>query len=205
MKPLFFIALLLPLLLLAGCARTDSNAASAQEEESQNQQRSSVEDQKQMWEENFDERSLTDVHAGMEVVIMGTENTDGSILADQIMFGAEGVDFVGMRPGGSFVGASSTESWMPPDETADRGFRPEQFQNMTEEERAQMFEHMRASGRSPGSGNRMRSGGGLQMVRLNGEVVQKDDSGLTLKLEEAGSKLVFFSGETKVFEPKKSE
>jgi len=61
-------------------------------------------------------------------------------------------------------------------------FSRQNFQNLSEEQRQQIFQ-----GRIGGAG------GGL-----SGEVIAKDEQSLTLKTQDGSSKIVFFSGSTKI-------
>ncbi|OGM10534.1 hypothetical protein A2Z67_03010 [Candidatus Woesebacteria bacterium RBG_13_36_22] len=66
------------------------------------------------------------------------------------------------------------------------------FQNLSEEQRQQLLQ-----GNIGGSFQRG-IGGGAGTNFLNGEVIGKDEQSLTLKMPDGGSKIVFFSGSTKI-------
>ena len=71
-------------------------------------------------------------------------------------------------------------------------FSRQNFQNLTSEERQQIFQ-----GNVEGSlqaGVRTRAG----MNFINGEVISKDDQSLTLKTVDGGSSIVFFSDSTQI-------
>ena len=61
-------------------------------------------------------------------------------------------------------------------------FSRQNFQNLSEEERQQLFQR----------GVGMRTGAGF----LNGEVIARDEQSLTLKLPDGSTKIIFFSSST---------
>jgi len=65
-------------------------------------------------------------------------------------------------------------------------------QNLSPEQRQQLFQ-----GNIGGSFQRG-IGGGAGTNFLSGEVITKDEQSLTLKMPDGGSKIVFFSGSTKI-------
>lgn len=65
------------------------------------------------------------------------------------------------------------------------------FQNMTPEERQQRAQQMGTAGVGFGGG---REGSGF----ASGEIISKDDKSVTVKLQDGGSKIIFFSDTTEV-------
>ncbi len=63
------------------------------------------------------------------------------------------------------------------------GGSSQNFQNLSQEQRQQL-----SQGRTGGAGANF----------LNGEVIAKDEQSLTLKMQDGGSKIVFFSDSTKI-------
>ncbi len=61
---------------------------------------------------------------------------------------------------------------------------PQNFQNLSAEQRQQLSQG--------------RTGGGTGANFLNGEVIAKDEQSLTLKMQDGGSKIVFFSDSTQI-------
>ena len=159
------------------------------------------------WNENFEEVNLDDLEIGQQVLVMGIENSDGSIGANQIMIGDNETDF-GEMSGNAPL---REQKEINPDDiknNADRqlpaGFEGqrgnfEQMQNMSDEERAKMREQMTAQ---RGTVGRNRLGNTREITRLIGEIIDKDEISITLKLENIGSRLVFYSNETKVLKIK---
>ena len=68
---------------------------------------------------------------------------------------------------------------------------PQSFQNMTQEQRQQLF----ASGQGAARlGNGARSEGGFS----SGQIIAKDDKSITIKMPDGSSKIVFYSESTKI-------
>lgn len=61
-------------------------------------------------------------------------------------------------------------------------------QDLSSEQRQQIFQANMSGGSQRGSGANF----------LSGEVISKDDKSLTIEMPEGGSKIVFFSGSTKI-------
>ncbi|MBU4332336.1 hypothetical protein KKD19_05810 [Patescibacteria group bacterium] len=167
--------------------------------------------------EMFSEANLSALEIGLKVSIMGAENSDGSIAANQIMIGDSETNFGELGGNMQFGGRNASNTNLensagnqpsqPPQNFEGQRGNFEQFQNMTEEERTKLREEMTAqrggAGMRPNSATgatRMNRGGGT--ARLNGEIIDKDDVSITLKLEDGGSKLVFYSDATKILKVK---
>jgi len=71
------------------------------------------------------------------------------------------------------------------------------FQNLTQEERQQRFAEM-GGGEKGDIGARFKNGGSANGGFMNGEVVLKDDTSLTVKLRDGGSKIIILSSDTVV-------
>ena len=187
--------LVIILLTTAGCSlfnqqQTNDN----QKDKQQNQTQNYNDNQINKWNENFSEANLNDLAVGKKVSIMGTENTDGSVVANRIFIGDKETDFQNMN-----------RIMRPADNNGDNHPLPnfkgerqnfEQFQNMSEEERMKMMEKMRTRRETSSAGRPSNIEKGI--TRLIGEIIGKDKSTITLKLENGGSKIVFFSESTDV-------
>jgi hypothetical protein len=197
--PIFLIASL----LVTGCSK--KNEQNSNEQDNQNQEQQAQENQMPRWDENFEEANLDDLETGQQALVMGTENSDGSISASQIMIGDEETDFENMgglmRPAVNSGQENQDDNNQPIQPPA--GFKGqrgnfEQIQNISEEERMKLMEEMRARRQANGGSfplANMRSGG---MTRMDGKIIDKDDTTITLKIEAGGSKLIFYSEETKI-------
>lgn len=160
----------------------------------------------------FSEGSLDDLKINETILAMGKENPDGSVVADRIIIGDAEEDFQEMfanaRPAlkeGEIIDVEDRP--MPEFDGQRQNFQ--QFQNLSDEERAKMREEMmakggewvgggedRISGMQRGSGQTVARSIGQGIANLTGEIISKDDSSITLKLETGGSKIVFFSEST---------
>lgn len=202
-KANIIILLFISFLIISGCTTKNQTEekASQQTQNQQNQDQQAAEDQRQAWNENFEQASLNDLAEGQRVLVMGVENDDGSITAQSIMIGNIETNFDEVAPmsirvrGGEGQGeGANSQNFQPPEGMPD-------FQNMSEEERAQFREQMMAQRGEvglEGRGNFQPSNTGQKVVRLGGEVIKKDEEGITIKLDEGGSKFVFLSASTTV-------
>ncbi len=203
MKRYYFIlpTFLIVLLLVTGCSKKYEQ--NNNEQKNQNQEQQTQENQIPRWNENFDEVSLDNLEIGQQVLVVGTENGDGSISANQIVIGDKKIDFGEMdrnfpfrereeiNPDGM---KNNTDRQLPAGFEGQRGGF-EKMQNMNDEERAKMREQMTVRRGTVGH-NRLDNMGSI--ARLVGEIINKDEIGITLKLEDIGSRLVFYSDETRV-------
>lgn len=65
------------------------------------------------------------------------------------------------------------------------------FQNLSPEQRQQMFEQFGANARGSGQGQGNRN-------VTSGEIITKDEKSITVKLPDGGSKIIFFSENTEI-------
>lgn len=72
----------------------------------------------------------------------------------------------------------------------------EEFRNLSSQERQERFEQMSSAGMIGMRGTRSGSGTGSSFT--NGEIISKDESSITVKLPDSGSKIVFYSDSTEV-------
>ncbi len=151
------------------------------EQKSQNQEQLTQENQLSKWEENSEEAGLDDLETGQQVLVMGTENSDGSISANQIVIGNDESDFKNMA--GPLIKDDENNDVQPEKNKSE----------MSEEERAKFREEKMAE--KEASGESIKSD---NTTRVTGEIFDKDDTTITLKIKEGGSRLVFYSDKTKV-------
>lgn len=142
----------------------------------------------------------TDLIVSKKVVVMGTTNSDGTITAQQIMIGDVSAMPFGTSTRKQLNFNSSTsgddsgqitpppssdgQQWQPP---AD-GQMPEQAQ----------FRQRTGDGENM-EGNKIRPARVAGQTSTVGEILKKDDTSLVIKLNDGGSKIVFYSATTKIF------
>lgn len=206
MKKNFLIILfLISLVTLAGCS-TGNQQNRIQENNQQDDLSTNEEKPKMKWDENFLEAKLDDLSIGQNVLVMGVKNDDGSITAERIMIGNMETKFDELAPI-PIMGQDGEENKdIPANSNRQAPGNLPDFQNMSDEERAKLREQMMArigeGQRLEGSGNFRRGSVGQEILRIIGEVIKKDEQGLTIKLAEGGSNLIFFSDSTAVFKIK---
>jgi len=148
------------------------------------------------WSDNFSEAGLNDLEIGQRILIMGTENSDGSVTASQIIIGENETIFSqlsGNRAQQELneddIGNSKDKRSM--DRSKDQ---ISNFQNLSQEERMGFMKERGVSGvRRDISANISQN-----IIRLSGEIISIDNISLTLKLETSGSKIIFISDTTNV-------
>ncbi len=111
---------------------------------------------------------------------MGTENFDGSVIADRIIIGDSETEFAQM---GGDMGS--------------REISKENVSGRVDEEREEIRKKMEER-----TANGMRGNTSVNVdqsaVRLRGEIIGIDDNSLTLKLDTSGSKIIFYSDSTEI-------
>jgi len=199
---IIILALLFLLLVSTGCLNKEVQDISEQNNNNQNQEAPNENNLSPGWNEYFIESNLNDLVIGKYILVMGTEN-NGSISANQIIIAKEKVDFENMprlmRPLiNTNSGSQNSDSQPIQPLEGSNGQRPdfEEMQNMSNEERQKFMEEMRGrmGERNGGSGFRVAR---ASMERFEGEIIDLDKDIITLKLI-GGSKLIFYSNETKI-------
>ena len=137
-----------------------------------------------------------DLVVNEEVLVRGTENQDGSITAEMIFIGVPEEGFRNMRgfsPDSMIAEGESLEMGRPP---LPEGIDFEEFRNLSQEERMERMQEFRAN-----AGDNFRVGNGRMVhgaASIRGEIIDKDEISITVKLAEGGSKLVFYSDSTRI-------
>ena len=201
MKKNYFIALFLfGIIILSGCVSNQDNGNQNQQgpiQQNEDQQDQPVqENQGPGLDENFSEASLDDLEVGQQILVMGAESDDGSITAQRIMIGNVETNFAEIAPiqmrvriGEENGDGSNNQNFQRPQGMPDS-------QSMSDEERTKFREQMmaeRGGERPEGMGNFQQRNTGQTTARITGEIIAKDDESITIKLDEGGSKFVFFS------------
>jgi len=199
--------LLIPTLCLVAVAMSGCTLGSKKDTPMTNNNQVVGVDRYAGWDEQFDQIEYGDLQVGMQVMVTGETQSDGSMVADRVLVGASGADM--MRFSAPLAGQDDVPVGEPPADrgnTMFQGERPnmETFQNMSDEEREQFRERMREN-----MPEGVQSGGGFAgsgMGQARGEVMSIDEQNFTVKLGESGSRLVFINDETKFYQaPEESE
>ncbi|HBU07293.1 MAG TPA: hypothetical protein DEB09_04385 [Candidatus Magasanikbacteria bacterium] len=127
-----------------------------------------------------------DLLVGKEVMVMGKTNTDGTINALQII--------LGQFPTSSFGFGSEH-----PSSTGQFNNQTDQEQNNNEQRPNRgNFTGERPGGGQNGSGGQFRSRQ-TGTSRINGKIIKKDETSLVVQVPDGGSKIIFYSSNTKIF------
>jgi len=96
--------------------------------------------------------------------------------------------------GGAFYGGMKYAQSKSPQGFAQGNFQD--LRNLSPEERQQRFQQAGAAGMIGLSGGR--SGNGTDSGFVAGEVISKDDTSITVKLQDGGSKIIFYSDSAEI-------
>jgi hypothetical protein len=159
----------------------------------------------QRWNENFSEASSTILAIGQKVFITGEENSDGSILAQSIIVSNSNANWDELmkneRPQQKMEDDGQTGQI--PSAQVQGGRVPDfsQFQNLSDDEKQKLREQRTAQG-----GIEKKISGEIRqsMTQLNGEIISKSDNNFIVKIENVGSKLIFFSDSSRILTPKQA-
>jgi len=136
--------------------------------------------------------TLDDLIIGEIVTVRGGSNQDGSIIAEMILVGVTEEDFQNRS---DFSSENREENIEKP--SLPEGFNPEEFRNLSPEERKERMQEFMGDREILDMGSRMgRMGSGTGFVR--GEIIDRDEISIIVKLVDGGSKLVFYSDSTEI-------
>ena len=199
-KIYLIIFLLVTMATVTGCANKQNKDDNNNNQVRQNENARTQNNQPPEWMESFKEAAMDDLIIGQQILVMGIENSDGSVSVNQIMIGNDETDFGELGRNVQFRERKEVDTNMGnnTDRQPPAGFEGqhgnfEQMQNMSDEERAKMREQM-AAGR--GTAGRTMPNNMSGMAQLVGEIINKDDGIIALKLKDGGSKLIFYSDKT---------
>jgi len=119
-----------------------------------------------------------DLKVADKIMVMGTSNSDGTITASQIILG----DFInnpGFRRDGSTSTPEFNNTGSPSSSVSGQQLDRRQFG--------------RQGGALAGRGN------AAGLARLSGEIIKLEENNLVLKIQDGGSKIVYFSDKTEIF------
>jgi len=75
-----------------------------------------------------------------------------------------------------------------------KSLTPQSLQNLTQQQRQQLFANAGGAGGTRGSTRNGQGAGGFS----GGQIIAKDDKSVTIKMQDGSSKIVFYSNTTKV-------
>lgn len=217
----YFIPLLcLAVLTISGCGTNKNTDTNNSQNKNQSQQQQNSQKPQRIMNENFIQGNLNNLEVGKKAMIMGTANNDGTVVAHQVIIANSDADFNQFGPNRNReTNGNGQENSQGNDPQQNRntwnsqnGERPDfgqfqnlseeereqfraqrgNFQNLSEEERAQMREQMGSRGFNGGNRPAMNR----SMTHLNGEITDKDETTITLKLQDGSTKLIFVFEET---------
>ena len=136
--------------------------------------------EKPKWEDGFTKAGLDDLEINQKILVMGSENSNGSIIADRIIIGDNEIEFTQM--GGDMER---------------REINKENVSGEIDEEREEMRKTVEGRTTDGTRGN-ISVNTDQSVVRLIGEIIDIDDDSLTLKLDTSGSKIIFYSDSTEI-------
>jgi len=126
----------------------------------------------------FSVGTIEDLIIKEKVIIEGTKNQDGSVTAETIYIGMAKVDF---RKGEKSL-ETTDKSSLP------KGINPEEFKNLSQEEKMERIQKEKREGIHNYSDKNL----------IRGEIIDKDEMSITVKLIDSSSKLIFYSDDTEI-------
>ena len=199
---LIILALFAVLVLLSGCSKKTEQSQNKNQEQNQEQ---AQKNNQLRWNENLTATNREALKVGGYVMVMGTTNSDGSMTAERIIISEDETDFENMSQmmrqtsTAEINGGQSTVGFPADGYGFGQGEHPDfkQFENMTDEERAELREQMQAGRQAPenfDAGKIQKSG----MERFDGEIIILNADSMTLKLTAGGSRIIFYSDSTEI-------
>ncbi len=178
-KKIFFVSILLVgTIIFSGCGLKKENNFKMKEGKNNfgnGQNRGSGQGMfaSSTWQNLGEKGSVEDLTLGEKIMVMGSANQDGSINANRIMIG-------------------EMPKFERPSTTSDQ-IRERQENDSISGERPRF---VREGGIQTGGGQGMGIGGGGMM---QGEIIKKDENSLILKIENTGTKIIYFTPGTEIY------
>jgi len=148
---------------------------------------------------NAIEVALGDLKIGDLITVIGTANDDGSVTAQSMFIGDVSFDPEQFRGDGLTSTDQGDQVAGLENRQLPEGFNPQEFQNLTPEERQARFQKLQVSGELPNrsfAGSSQSSGLGATVIL--GKILAVDEAIITVEIPEGGSKLVIYSSGTPV-------
>ncbi len=134
--------------------------------------------------------SIQDLKIGKKITVMGTSNADGTVSATNIIIGEMPGFGLGMRSSTQYFATGT----MPKQEDDNQ-------QNFQQPPQGEQFQRRSTDGQwnGPNGSGQQRTARMSGQARITGEIMKMDETSLVLQIADNGSKIVFYSEKTEIF------